>query len=228
MSAYRGKGRTARVSQRLSRSRRATQRPLLIIVAITLLAISGIAFIALHTQGGLFPGQKADLATLPPIEGAGGTQPADAADDSLPPEGNKKGHLAPDFRLPTLEGEERSLSDLRGQVVLLNFWATWCGPCRLEMPVIQASYVEHKDEGFVVAAINLGEQAETVAHFVRQYKLDFPILLDRNIAIGQRYGVFSIPMSFFLDRQGVIHEVRIGAMTEDYIEQIIARLLSGT
>ena len=139
--------------------------------------------------------------------------------------GTKPGMLATDFTLSTLDGSDASLSDFRGQVVLVNFWASWCGPCRIEFPAIKSVYEKHKDEGFTVVAVNLGEQRDTAAAFAEQFELPFTVMLDTNAGVARIYGAYSIPTSYFLDRQGVIREMRVGAMPEAFIEQIVAQLL---
>ena len=147
------------------------------------------------------------------------------ADDPTIAVGTKRGQLAPDFTLATLDGPDRSLSDFRGQVVLVNFWASWCGPCRIEFPALKSVYEKYKDRGFTVVAVNLGEQPETAAEFARQFELPFTIMLDTNAGVARIYGAYSIPTSYFLDRQGVIREMRAGAMPESYMEQNVSQML---
>jgi peroxiredoxin len=125
---------------------------------------------------------------------------------------------APDFTLQTLDGETVSLSDLRGQMVLINFWATWCGPCKLEMPIIQARY---NDRELVVLAINFNENAERVQMFVDDLELTFPILLDPGGSIQELYRVRGYPTSYFVDADGVIRILHIGDMTEETIDQYL-------
>lgn len=140
----------------------------------------------------------------------------------------QQGFLAPDFSLPTTTGETIRLSDLRGQAVLVNLWATWCPPCREEMPSIEKVYNEYKDEGFVVLAVNMTYQdnASAVMPFVQEHGLTFPILLDETGAIGRAYQLRSLPSSFFITREGIIHEVVIGgpmseALLRTRVEEII-------
>jgi peroxiredoxin len=122
------------------------------------------------------------------------------------------GFLAPDFELKTVEGETIRLSDLRGQAVLVNLWATWCPPCRAEMPAIEKVYNEYKDDGFIVLAVNMTTQdtPSDIAPFIREYSLTFPILLDETNSVGSAYQLRSLPSSFFIDREGIIQEVVIG------------------
>ena len=111
---------------------------------------------------------------------------------------------APDFTLENLEGKEVSLKDYRGKIVFLNFWATWCPPCRLEMPSMNRLYNEYKDKGFVILAINLRENADRARTYRDQEELDFPILLDRDGEVGLMFGVRSIPATYLIDRTGTV------------------------
>jgi peroxiredoxin len=117
-----------------------------------------------------------------------------------------------DFTLPDLQGNAVRLSDLLGKVVLLNFWATWCYPCRIEMPSMQALYQDFRDQGFTILAISSDVQGEDiVAPFVAEYGLTFPVLLDPDNVVGTRLRVQGIPMSYLLDRHGRIAGTEIGA-----------------
>jgi len=123
------------------------------------------------------------------------------------------GHPAPDFTLPTPGGGALSLTDLRGQAVVLNFWASWCGPCRAEMPELQAVYQQHSPGGLIVLGVNQGEPEDTAVAFATQYGLTFPILLDQQMQVGQAYQTNSLPTTFFIDRNGVIRDRVIGQMS---------------
>ena len=140
----------------------------------------------------------------------------------------RDGFLVPDFTLQTLEGETVSLSDMRGQAVLVNLWATWCPPCRAEMPAMQKMYAEYKEQGFVILAVNMTYQdtQSAVLPFAQEYGLTFPILLDKTGAIGNKYELRSLPSSFFIDRDGIIQEVVIGGpMAEALLRTRIESLL---
>jgi len=140
----------------------------------------------------------------------------------------RQGFLAPDFTLQTPKGETFTLSDLRGQAVLVNLWATWCPPCRAEMPAMQKMYEEYKDQGFVVLALNMTYQdtPSAVLPFMQEYGLTFPILLETNGKVAAQYELRSLPSSFFIDRNGIIQEVVIGGpMAEALLRTRIESLL---
>lgn len=124
----------------------------------------------------------------------------------------QRGFLAPDFELITTSGEIVKLSELRGQAILVNLWATWCPPCREEMQSIEKVYNEYKNQGFVVLAVNMTYQddVQKIAPFVIERGLTFPILLDETGDLANDYQMRSLPSSFFIGRNGVINEVVIG------------------
>ena len=111
---------------------------------------------------------------------------------------------APDFELAGLDGKTLRLAELRGRVVFLNFWATWCPPCREEMPAMQALAGELEKQGLVVLAVNYEESAETAEAYARETGLTLPVLLDGNGAVARRYRVAGLPASFFVDRRGAL------------------------
>jgi peroxiredoxin len=120
--------------------------------------------------------------------------------------------VAPDFSLPDLDGNVRRLVDFRGRVVLLNFWATWCPPCRTEIPLMETLYQAYKDHGFEVVAISSDVQgAEVVQPFVTQRHLSFTTLLDTTGQATRLYGVTSLPTTYLLDREGRLVTVAIGS-----------------
>ena len=138
------------------------------------------------------------------------------------------GFAAPDFSLQTPEGETYTLSALRGHAVLVNFWATWCPPCRAEMPSIEKMYQEYKDRGFVVLAVNTSYQDEPlgIVPFAEEHNLTFPILLDETGAASSLYQLRALPSSFFIDRAGIIQEVVIGGpMSEALLRTRIEEIL---
>jgi len=150
--------------------------------------------------------------------------PPDAPDTALPPVGVEKGLSAPDFELKDLGGQPVKLSDYRGQAVVINFWAIWCGYCRTEMPVFQAAYGRYQDDGFVVLAIDVMDRKGPVVEYVREAGLTFPVLLDDRGEVSTQYRVRGLPTSFFVDRNGVIQEKHIGPIDAVMMEEILAQL----
>ncbi|HKJ25342.1 MAG TPA: TlpA disulfide reductase family protein, partial [Myxococcota bacterium] len=141
----------------------------------------------------------------------------------------ERGSVAPAFTLERLDGTPVSLSDLRGHVVLINFWATWCEPCRQEMPAMERLYEAHRDEGFELLAISVGEEAEPVRAFRDEVGMTFPVLLDPDRVASQAYQTYRFPESFLVDAQGVVVERYIGPKTWDHeaYKERIGRLIAG-
>ncbi|CUQ65448.1 redoxin domain-containing protein [Candidatus Nitrospira inopinata] len=138
------------------------------------------------------------------------------------------GTPAEDFRLIDLEGKQQSLSQYRGKVVLVNFWATWCKPCTTEMPAMQTAYDKLKDKGFVVLAVNELEDEAKVREHIKQYGHTFPVLMDRDNKVANQFGVFGLPVSVFIDEKGVVQEyVKGGLLTEEKIAQTFHRIQGG-
>jgi peroxiredoxin len=135
------------------------------------------------------------------------------------------GDIAPNFVLTDLEGNEVELEDLRGKGVFLNFWATVCPPCRDEMPYMENSYQEYKDQGFEILAVNFDESPLVIERFVDRFGLTFPILLDPGLQVSQVFGVRELPATFLIDENGVVIERRIGALTEKMVEDYAQRIL---
>lgn len=124
-----------------------------------------------------------------------------------------KGTQALDFDLSTLDGGHVALSDYRGRIVLLNFWATWCNPCTLEMPVF-ARYAQEFNQNLVVLGINMQEPANVVEEFVQARGIPYPILLDPRSEVAAMYQVTGLPTTYIIDNQGIIHAVHVGYMQE--------------
>ncbi len=136
---------------------------------------------------------------------------------------------APDFTLPDMDGTRHALRDLRGSVVMLNFWATWCPPCRREMPSMQRLYEKFRDRGLTVVAINQWEDPDLVFEFVGRLSLEptFPILFDRESRVAEQYGVKGLPTTYLIDREGNIRFQAIGGREFDHpeVEALIEQLL---
>jgi len=140
----------------------------------------------------------------------------------------REGFPAPDFTLDLLDGGQVTLSDLHGQVVVINLWAAWCPPCRAEMPAFENVFQAYKDQGVVILGVNatIQDDEQSAAAFVQEYNLSFPIPLDRNGAVSDLYALGGLPTTFFIDRQGVIRSVVVGGpLNEVTIRSQIEELL---
>lgn len=141
----------------------------------------------------------------------------------------KVNYSAPELTLTDTQGISHSLTDYRGQVVLINLWATWCIPCTKEMPTLQFFYKENKDHGFVVIAINDGESIRDVLKFVRDYDLSFPIWLDPTyITTEQAFKTMNLPSSFVIDRNGIVQYMWVGGISREMLDAYIAPLITET
>ncbi len=137
----------------------------------------------------------------------------------------QQGKVAPGFSLLSLTGETTTLNDYKGQVVLINLWATWCPPCKAEMPTLNAYYQANKDKGFVVLAVNDQEDATTVNNFIKTSRFTFPVLLDTQHQVLDTYNVRALPTTFIIDRDGVIRYVHMGEISRQQLEEIVGPLL---
>lgn len=174
-----------------------------------------LGFVAITTViGGLW----INLNRIPATDTSGGLIPSP-----------RQGFLAPEFALSTLLGGTAALGDYRGQVVVVNLWATWCPPCRAEMPALQSAYEAYRDRGMVLLAVNTTDQdsRSAVESFVNEFGLTFPILLDVEGIVSRLYQLQALPSTFFIDRQGIIREVVIGGpMSEVTLVTTVEALLS--
>lgn len=135
------------------------------------------------------------------------------------------GRAAPDFVLRRLDGGDQRLSDLRGSVVVLNFWATWCQPCRVEMPEFVRLYDALRDRGLVIVAVDMQEAEEPVQRFVDEFGIRFPVLFDRTGEVGRTYRANKLPVTLIIDRDGVIRAVHPGPVTPEYVKQELDKVL---
>src|SRR5699024_1639439 len=129
--------------------------------------------------------------------------------------GFNQGDEAPDFELETMDGEPAKLSDFRGQKVMLNFWATWCPPCRDEIPDMQAFHEDHGDD-VAVLAVNLASEetsVNNVASFLEEYGVEFTVLKDVDTSVAIAYGAMALPTTYIIDRDGMVFNKAIGPLT---------------
>jgi peroxiredoxin len=134
--------------------------------------------------------------------------------------GIKQGNRAPDFGLQTIEGDRIKLSDLKGKVVFVNLWATWCPPCRAEMPEMVRFYKDYSSKNVEVLAVNLtdSDSEKEVKRFAKAFKLNFPVLLDPEGKVGNTYKTVTIPTTFIIDKKGIIRQKHIGPMSYEMME----------
>jgi peroxiredoxin len=138
----------------------------------------------------------------------------------------KVNYPAPELTLTDTQGVTHSLVDYRGQVVLVNLWATWCHPCKEEMPTLQAFYNKYKEAGFVIIAINDGDPTTGVLQFVKDYQLTFPVWLDPTYtATEQVFKTLNLPSSFVIDRSGTVQLMWVGGITPEMLDKHVTPLI---
>jgi thiol-disulfide isomerase/thioredoxin len=138
----------------------------------------------------------------------------------------REGEPAPDFVIEILGGSSVRLSDLRGQVVWINFWATWCPPCRKELPEIQRVASAYADAGLVVLLVDVGERASDVQAYAEKLGLSIDIGLDSRTEVAAQYRVTGLPMNFFIGKDGVMRAIRYGALDREEMEERVRPLLN--
>ncbi|NRF89663.1 redoxin domain-containing protein [Paenibacillus frigoriresistens] len=136
------------------------------------------------------------------------------------------GDKSPNFSLVGLDGKTHELSDYKGKPVLINFWGTFCPPCKEEMPALQKQYDKWSKEGVVFLEVNVDKNKVTVQSFMDQYKLNMPVLLDAKEVVRKQYGVMDYPTTFFIGTDGKVSIKKIGQMTETFIDESIAKLVN--
>lgn len=185
-------------------------RVVLLSVAAVLLSACGAATPAASGGGTLptieTPGSVIAAASVPSTSGALAV-----------------GELAPDFVLNYTDGNQVTLSDLRGHPVILNFWATWCGPCRLEMPDLVRVYQEHAEDGLVVIGVNFQENNDQIKAFAEEFGIPFPLAADAG-DVARAYQVRVMPSSYFIDKEGKVNTRWLGVLTPSVIEKNLAAI----
>jgi len=171
----------------------------------------------------LFTGCLFLLIAMGPTPPTGGSRDTASPGDTEKSVNNK----APDFSLKDAHGRSLSLSSLRGKVVLINFWATWCPPCKAEMPSMNRLYNEIRNRGFEIVAISTDNSLSTIRDFLARNRIDFPVLFDETKSVTRQYHVFSMPTTFLIDRNGMIVEKFYGEedWTDPAIRKKIEKLL---
>lgn len=206
----------ARREDQATQNAQRAQRTWSIIVAG---ALSGVLVIML---GLLLAQLQQRSAAAQVVGGATGEQSNNAA--SLPPAA-VKGRIPPDFTLQTLTGETLTLSSLRGKPVWVNFWATWCPPCRAEMPEMQQRYNRYREQGLVIVGVDMAEGIDTVKQYVESNGFDWTFVLDSDNRVASSYFVSGIPTHLFIGRDGVIKAIQVGGipgnLMDRYLEQIV-------
>jgi len=133
---------------------------------------------------------------------------------------------APELTLTDLQGAAHSLADYRGQVVLVNLWATWCPPCKEEMPTLEAYYNKHIEDGFIIIAVNDGDPTPDVIQFVKEYQLTFPIWLDPTyIATEKAFVTKNLPTSYVIDRNGTIRLMWVGGISRKTLDKYVTQII---
>lgn len=183
--------------------RRNKQKPVPWIPTLLGLFLIGIALLSLaSTKSG---SKAADLSSVVPM---------------------KVSFTVPELSLQNINGEIESLTDYRDNVVLVNNWATWCPPCKAEMPTLSAYYNEHASEGFTIIAIEAGEPLDDVAQFAQSLDLKFPVWLDPNGASLRAFGNGTLPNSYLIDRSGTVRLAWTGEISKSMLEEYVTPLLN--
>ncbi len=187
--------------------------------------VLGLALALLLFGNQLFPGQQensVDLQKVPEFRGVN-------REDVPLPEGGAPlnvGDSAYNFDLPDLDGQRVTLAEFSGQPVVINFWATWCPPCRIEMPEFQRAYEAYQEENLVILAINEAEESEVVrSFFYDEMGYTYTPLLDEEGEVAQAYGAVGLPSTFFVDASGEVSAVHRGALSQEQLQNYLAEII---
>lgn len=171
------------------------------------------------------PAVPADGTPPPTPPTTGGAESAGPTPTGIPTESPFAGYLAPNFTLPDLDGRPVRLSDYRGHPVWLNLWATWCGPCQVELPAMQTLYTRYKSDGLIILGVDVQEDADAVRKYVSAGLFDWHFLLDHEGAVARRYYMTGLPLHVFIDRGGTIRAVQAGGLDPQHMEVLLHHII---
>lgn len=149
----------------------------------------------------------------------------DAGNEFFSKASSEKKESAPDFTFKLLDGKDFHLGDYKGKPVLINFFASWCLPCREEMPVLEKIVHEYEPKGVIFLGVAIDDTEEKMKDFVAKYEVTFPVGLDKTAAIQKSFGIYGIPTTYFIDKQGVINYSHSGSVTEELLQHELDKLL---
>ena len=211
------------------------QRWALLLLLLGLVAAVAVVYLFFQSGGSDVKSASADA----PVGGGTGAEPASSSvsidggkiyvaslsgidnNDASP----QVGHTAPNFVFKSAEGDTATLADFRGQPVVVNFWATWCPPCRAEMPDLVQAYEKYQDDGLIIIEVDSAEPPEAVSAFMNAFGMTMPVVIDPRNEVMATYKAQGLPASFFLDRDGVIQTRWIGMLTGDKLETFLQDIL---
>ena len=163
-----------------------------------------------------------DQVSHPSPRAASALTAATSADSPAVKIGTRIGFTAPDFTLPTTDNKEFKLSDYRGKPVILNFWASWCGPCRYEVPAFKSFYDKYKDDGVSIIAVNTQDNPDSALAYAKADNLKFTVPVDPQGKVANLYNVRGLPTTYFIDEKGIITSIKIGPFL--FMEEIEDRM----
>jgi peroxiredoxin len=169
--------------------------------------------------------------TTPPtgdVATATAAPPTTSPTSSEAASGVQIGQIAPDFALPLLEGQTIHLSDFRGHPVWINFWASWCPPCRDEMPRLEGAYLTHAKDGLVILGVAVRDSPADAGAFAKEVGVTYPIVLDVPGKIGDQYHAVALPVQYWLDRDGIVRDWAFGELPPDQYDPALAKILPGS